>query len=62
MILIGNKADRTDERMVTHGEGESLAKEFKIKFFETSAVENLKVEEAFLNIGQYIMMNPMSHT
>lgn len=51
MILIGNKADKNDERMVSYGEGESLAKEFNINFFETSAVENMNVEECFLNIA-----------
>merc|ERR1712023_374956 len=45
-ILIGNKCDMTDKKMVTYEQGESLAKEFGIQFFETSAKQNVKVEEA----------------
>ena len=55
MILVGNKCDRHDERMVSYGEGENLAKEFKIKFYETSAVEDLNVEECFLNIANDVV-------
>merc|ERR1711934_1027626 len=37
-ILLGNKCDNTeDKRMVTKQQGEDLAKEYGIQFFETSA-------------------------
>jgi hypothetical protein len=41
--------------MVSYGEGENLAKEFKIKFYETSAVEDICVEECFLNIANDVV-------
>ena len=46
VILIANKID-TDERIVTKEEGETLAKKFKLKFFESSAKEKINVDEAF---------------
>ncbi len=36
--------------MVTFEEGEALAKEFKIPFMETSAFNDINVEEAFMRI------------
>lgn len=34
-----------------YAEGQALAEEFKIKFFETSAKENIGVKEAFSNLA-----------
>merc|ERR1712146_163540 len=53
-ILLGNKCDMPDKKMVTYEQGESLAKEFGIQFFETSAKQNVKVEEAFTAIARAI--------
>ena len=53
-ILIGNKFDLAQKRVVTHDEGVSLAKEFKIPFFETSAINNLNVDQAFMTVVQDI--------
>ena len=36
-ILLGNKCDMSDKRAVSKEEGEKLAQEFNIDFFETSA-------------------------
>jgi hypothetical protein len=45
-ILVGNKSDMADEkRAVPYAKGQALADEYGIKFFETSAKENLNVEE-----------------
>jgi len=46
-ILIGNKADLTDRKVITTEAGMSLAKEFGMQFFETSARTGLNVNEAF---------------
>lgn len=35
---------------VTHEEGEGLAREFKIPFYETSAMNDINVDEAFMKI------------
>ena len=53
-ILIGNKFDLASKRVVTHDEGLALAKEFKIPFFETSAVNNTNVDQAFMTLVQDI--------
>lgn len=50
-ILIGNKCDMADQRAVSYEEGEALAKEYNIHFFETSAKQDIKVETAFLTIA-----------
>ena len=47
-ILIGNKCDKPNERVVTEAEGRRLAEEYEILFFETSAKTNINVQAAFL--------------
>jgi GTPase SAR1 family protein len=46
-ILLANKMDKTEARMVSKAEGEALAAEAGIKFFETSAKGDVNVSEAF---------------
>eukprot|EP00003_Mantamonas_plastica_P020031 TRINITY_DN3243_c0_g1_i2.p2 TRINITY_DN3243_c0_g1~~TRINITY_DN3243_c0_g1_i2.p2 ORF type:complete len:116 (-),score=30.71 TRINITY_DN3243_c0_g1_i2:158-505(-) len=46
MVLVGTKADLDEEREVTTAEGEKLAAQFGIPFFETSALQNMNVQEA----------------
>lgn len=53
-ILLGNKCDMPDKKMVTWEQGNDLAKEYSIEFFETSAKTNVKVEEAFTAIARAI--------
>ncbi|KAG2510677.1 hypothetical protein JM18_008906 [Phytophthora kernoviae] len=51
-ILIGNKCDvDPSERAVTTKQGQDLADEFGIKFFETSAKSNTNIDEAFRSIA-----------
>ncbi|KAF1775667.1 P-loop containing nucleoside triphosphate hydrolase [Phytophthora cactorum] len=51
-ILIGNKCDvDPSERAVTTKQGQDLADEFGIKFFETSAKSNKNIDEAFRSIA-----------
>ena len=45
MVLVGNKADLEEYRVVRKEEGEMLANRYKIPFFETSA----KTGENLLN-------------
>lgn len=51
-VLVGNKADMEDKRAVPTAKGQALAREFNIKFFETSAKADMNVEEAFLSIAR----------
>ncbi|KAI8077819.1 ras family-domain-containing protein [Halteromyces radiatus] len=53
-ILIGNKCDMEDKRVVTKEQGEALANELGIQFMETSAKANIGVEEAFFDLARDI--------
>jgi len=53
IILVGNKVDR-EGRCVTFSEGEKLAKELNIEFFETSAKENKNIGEVFMTAARKI--------
>ena len=52
-ILIGNKCDWTEKRVVTEEQGKALAQELGIPFIETSAKSNINVEEAFFSLARY---------
>ena len=56
MILVGNKTD-LENRKVSFDEGAKLAKELNIQFFETSAKNNLNVNETLTFLTK-IMLNP----
>ena len=55
IILIGNKKDLEDLRQVPTEQGRELAKELGIKFFETSAYENINVKEAFKYLSKKLL-------
>jgi Ras-related protein Rab-8A len=44
-----------EQRAVTYEQGKALADEFGVAFFETSAKENIKVEDAFMSITNDIV-------
>lgn len=50
VILVGNKSDLSDSRQVEKEEGRKLAEAEGLCFMETSALQNLNVEEAFLQM------------
>ena len=57
-IVIGNKCDKTEERQVS----EAAAKEWcasngNIPYFETSALENVQVDDAFLTMVKKALAN-----
>ena len=51
-ILIGNKCDWEEKRVVSKERGEQLAQELGIPFIETSAKQNINVEKAFYDLAQ----------
>src|SRR5688500_2716362 len=53
-ILIGNKADLTDKKVIETEQGMALAKEFNMGFFETSARTGHNVQESFYHISKSI--------
>ena len=52
ILLVGNKCDQEEQRAVATAEGDALAREYGIDFFETSARENVNVEECYLAIAR----------
>jgi len=57
-VLLGNKADTSgalvSQRRVTTERGQKLAAQFGMKFFETSAKNNINVDTAFYTIARDI--------
>ncbi|KAL9542935.1 GTPase Ypt2 [Mucor bainieri] len=53
-ILIGNKCDMEDKRVITKEQGQNLANELGVRFMETSAKANIGVEEAFFDLARDI--------
>lgn len=45
MVLVGNKCDLEDERVVSKERGQALAREFNCTFMETSAKNRVNVDE-----------------
>jgi len=58
-MLVGNKCDFVDRKVVTEEQGQALANEFKMRFYEASAKENIHVEEAFFQLAKDIMKRLM---
>ncbi|CAE7203048.1 RABE1A [Symbiodinium pilosum] len=54
-VLVGNKSDLSENRKVTREEGEKLAAQYSMKFFETSAKTGQEVDEAFLSIADEVV-------
>ena len=49
-ILIGNKCDLTEKRIISEDQGRTLAQELGIPFLETSARSNINVDQAFFSL------------
>ncbi|XP_002737446.1 ras-related protein Rab-3 isoform X1 [Saccoglossus kowalevskii] len=47
VILVGNKCDMEDERVVSVDRGKQLSDQLGLEFFETSAKENINVKQTF---------------
>lgn len=50
-ILVGNKCDLEDKRVVKKSEGDALAAKIGCKYLETSAQNGTNVDEAFMIIA-----------
>ncbi|XP_046960369.1 ras-related protein Rab-3 isoform X1 [Vanessa atalanta] len=47
VILVGNKCDMEEERVVSQERGRQLAEQLGVEFYETSAKENINVKAVF---------------
>ena len=54
-VLVGNKLDLADERVVSKSEGKKLADELGVEFFETSAKTGESVEQIFYTLVSKII-------
>ncbi|MCP9258178.1 Ras-related protein Rab-35 [Dirofilaria immitis] len=54
-VLVGNKADDPERRVVLEVDARRFAETMKIPFFETSAKENINVEEMFSCITRLVL-------
>jgi GTPase KRas protein len=57
VVLVGNKSDLENERVVSMNEGMDLAKNMKCQFMETSARYKINVDEAFYALVRAIREN-----
>ena len=51
-LLVGNKIDLEDKRVVTHEEGQALANQYGVAFIETSAKDNNNIEMTFQKMAE----------
>ncbi|VDK56330.1 unnamed protein product [Anisakis simplex] len=61
VVLVGNKCDMDDERVVSFERGRQLADQLGLEFFETSAKENINVKAVFEKLVE-IICNKMAES
>lgn len=54
-MILGNKCDMEDKRVISKEKGEAIAKENGIRFLETSAKTNVNIEKAFIDLSESIL-------
>jgi len=54
-VLVGNKCDLADQRVITTEQGEALASKFNARFIEASAKTKINVEEIFHTLVRLII-------
>ena len=57
IVLVGNKIDDEDNRKISTEQGESMAKEYEIMFFECSAKTGQNIDEIFNNLVKKVVEN-----
>ena len=55
LMILGNKCDLEESRVVTEQEGRILAAKYGADFFETSAMSDLNVAEAIVALAKTII-------
>ncbi|CAB4036163.1 ras-related Rab-10-like, partial [Paramuricea clavata] len=60
-MILGNKCDMEDKRVVSKDRGTSIAREHSIRFLETSAKDNVNIEDAFYMLAQDILKKQLQN-
>ena len=60
-LLVGNKCDLEDERVVSREEAEVLAAENNLQYFETSAKSGTNVNASFIEMIDLIFQNKFAN-
>ncbi|XP_015915552.1 ras-related protein Rab-35 [Parasteatoda tepidariorum] len=60
-ILVGNKNDDPERKIVVTEDAQRFAEQMNIKLFETSAKENINVEEMFNEITRMVLQSKKEH-
>ena len=55
ILLIATKCDLKDERVISKEDGEKLANQYGIHFYETSSKDNINIQNAFYDIAEQII-------
>lgn len=54
-MLLGNKCDMAERRVVSRERGEKIANDHGIRFLETSAKANIQIDKAFYDLAEAIL-------
>lgn len=54
-MILANKCDMEEKRVISKERGESIARENGIRFLETSAKTNVNIEKAFMELSENIL-------
>ena len=55
IVLIGNKIDLKEEREISEDDGKKIAKEYNMNYYETSAKENIGINELMKDVIKDIL-------
>lgn len=61
MVLVGNKCDLEDERVVSKDQGHTLARQFNCTFMEASAKIKVNVPDVRRIYFKFIKLNPLDN-
>ncbi len=60
-MLVGNKCDLADQRVITTKQGQELAKEWCCQFNECSAKSRIFVDDIFIELIRMVGIPPVWH-
>lgn len=58
MVLVGNKCDLDEERVVGKEQGVNLSRQFSCAFMETSAKAKINVNDVSIPVALFLFMLP----